>query len=134
MPVFTSSTNPNDVHDILQDGARGILLSPYSKVSKDKTRMDILNNLIPELQKGSDTTLKILGPVENELHIGKYPLLKHVIQNSHASINGAIKFKHFTVYANPSLNTNSLPSITDSDKCVRFCINSSTVAFYLLTS
>ena len=57
--------------------------------------------------------------VENELALGQFPALKHVVHNSHASINGTVKLKHFTVYAKPSLNTNSLPAITEDSKCIQ---------------
>jgi hypothetical protein len=43
----------------------------------------------------------------------QYPKLKQVIQISHMTLPGTCKFKNAMVYAQPSLTTNSLPSITD---------------------
>lgn len=75
-------------------------------------RMDLLNRVIPEL--------KSVGRADNDLELRSYPKLKHVIQNSHASISGTVKFKHFTVYAQPSMNTNSLPAVDPAGPCSEF--------------
>eukprot|EP00826_Nyctotherus_ovalis_P009740 TRINITY_DN12575_c0_g1_i21.p1 TRINITY_DN12575_c0_g1~~TRINITY_DN12575_c0_g1_i21.p1 ORF type:complete len:183 (+),score=32.42 TRINITY_DN12575_c0_g1_i21:586-1134(+) len=74
--------------------------------------MDLLSRVVPEL--------KSVGRADNDLELGSYPKLKHVIQNSHASISGTVKFKHFTVYARPSMNTNPLPAIDPANACSEF--------------
>jgi len=98
----------------LQTDPKGILISPYNKLEDGTLRMDLLNAVIPEL--------KTIGRADNDLELKSYPNLKHVIQNSHASISGTIKFKHFTVYAQPSMNTNSFPSINPTDQCSQFIL------------
>jgi len=87
-------------------------LSPYNKTTDGTLRMDVLNKVLPELQN--------IGKFETELELPNYPKLKHVIQNSHATINGTVKYKHFTVYATPSMNTNSLPAITENENCIEY--------------
>ncbi len=57
--------------------------------------------------------MREIDQAECELDSKRYPALKHVLQNSHVTINGTFKFKHFNVYAQPSMNTNSLPAIND---------------------
>ena len=112
IPVFSNTMNAKGVTQILQSGVRGLLVSPYNKVQEGALRMDTINKIIPELI----TT----GKSDNELELEAFPKLKHIIQNSHASINGTVKYKHFTVYAKPSMNTNSFPFIKEDDKCVEY--------------
>ena len=76
--------------------------------------MDLIKRIIPEL--------KHVGNADNDLELKGFPNLKHIIQNSHASIDGTIKFKHFTVYAQPSMNANSLPTINSKNICSEFFI------------
>lgn len=119
---MSDATREEEVAEILRTGPRGILTSPYNKLEDGVLRMDLLNTIIPELRK--------IGRADNDLELKSFPNLKHVIQNSHASISGTIKFKHFTVYAQPSMNTNSLPSINASDKCSEFVSNSGKTLSY----
>ncbi len=119
---MTDSTNAKGVTEILQSGVRGLLVSPYSKVEKGALRMDVITKIIPELVR--------MGKADNELELELFPKLKHVIQNSHASIDGTIKYKHFTVYPQPSLNTNTLPTINTDENCAEFFYESGEVKKY----
>jgi hypothetical protein len=52
------------------------------------------------------------------LKIEKFKNLKEIIQLSHATLPGTIKFKQHTVYASPTMTTNPLPSIIGSQPCL----------------
>ncbi len=83
--VLPEYENWEDVDNALsKSNADVLLLSPFSNITNTSTRMDLLNESIPELKSSR---------YGNLFKSSKYPNLKMVIQISHKTIHGTEKFK-----------------------------------------
>ena len=83
--VLPEYENWDDVDNTLaKSGANLLIVSPNSKITPTVSRMDLLNEHMPELKK------KKYGDL---FKTQKYPELKMIIQISHMSIPGTEKFK-----------------------------------------
>ena len=83
--VLPEYENWDDVDNTLaKSGADLLIVSPNSKITPTVSRMDLLNENMPELRR------KKYGDL---FKTQKYPNLKMIIQISHMSIPGTEKFK-----------------------------------------
>jgi len=83
--VLPEYENWEDVDlNLTRSKANALLFSPYSKITSTSTRLDVLNERLPELQNFRYGDL---------IKTSKYPDLRMVIQISHKTIPGTEKFK-----------------------------------------
>lgn len=88
--------------------------------------MDLVNRLMPNLRLSKWVNNYFgLATAGDELKLENYKNLKNVVQNSHVTIPGTIKFKHFMVYAQPSMTTNRFPQITEELLQTQFLMHDS---------
>ena len=80
--------------------ARGLVISPSTEAAEGSTRLTYLQKLMPELANMR---------AGQELSVGRYPNLKHVVQTGHLALRGVNKYRDFTVYANPAFSSVSIP-------------------------
>ena len=108
---FDEKDSLDALNSTLKDSqAKGFMLSPSTVISQDGhntlTRQTYLHKLMPELHS--------LYPGD-ELALQNYPHLKQIVQLSHTTIRGVIKYKDSMVYANPRLSNQQLPENAASD-------------------
>ncbi|EGR30780.1 hypothetical protein IMG5_123670 [Ichthyophthirius multifiliis] len=86
---------------INESNANGILLSPNSKGQQDKKYIDIINSVIPELQRTSNG-----GALKS-----RFSQLRHVFHTGFYTFQGTFKYRQLLVYASKNFNTLSLPKV-----------------------
>ena len=107
---FAEKDDPNALdHALGSSNAKGLIFSPSTQISEAVSRKDLVQGLMPELEKmypGDDLALK------------KYPKLEHVVQTGHSAIRGVNQWKDIAVYTTPSQSTHSIPENSADDVCL----------------
>ena len=88
-------------HALASTKAKGLIFSPDSQVTEEKTRADVVNSLAPELSK--------MYPGQ-ALNLAKFPSLKHIVQTGHNAMRGVNKFRDLPVYARPTISSRQIPT------------------------
>jgi len=88
-------------HALRHSNAKGLIFSSNASVTDtDKTRMDLVHNLMPELKN------MYAG---DELDMANYPHLQHLVQTGHQAIRGVNRWKDVAVYTGPASSNFSMP-------------------------
>ena len=87
-------------HAISSTGAKGLIFSPDTELTGDISRRQAVEHLMPELAKS------YLG---DEVKLGRYPHLEHVVQVGHQAMRGVNRFRDISVYAVPRQTPYQLP-------------------------